>query len=176
MDREIGESRGDTKMEKDTQKEVTYSPSKEFVKRFLEKTKGEITEAYFISRDREIGIPRFFNERHYLELGTVKIVRRPREKDSIIVLAKEYGVEAKDFFLAMYLLRRRKYITLGVYLDRPETLPELFVASSRGEHIFIAPNFLLSPYYPTIKIEDLIEEVPESLKVWQLMRNLKKEG
>ena len=162
-------------MEKDTQKEVTYSPSKEFVKRFLEKTKGEITDTYYLNHNGVIGIPRYFNRRHYVKLGTVKIVRRPREKECIIVFAKGYGVQAKDLFQAMYLLRRRKYITLGVYLDGPERLPELFVASSRGEHIFIAPNFL-SPYYPTIKIEDLIEEVPESLKVWQLMRNLKKEG
>jgi len=166
-------------MEKDTRqrkRKVTYHPSKWFVKRFLEKTKGEITETYFLSHNGAIGIPRYFNRRYYVKLGTVKIVRRPRKKDCIIVFAKEYGVQAKDLFQAMYLLRRRKYITLGVYLDRPERLPELFVASSRGEHIFIAPTIYLAYYYPSVKIEDLIEEVPESLKTWQLMKNLKKEG
>ena len=161
-------------MEKNTKrKKVTYYPSRWFVKRFLDKTRGEITEKYFLSKNGAIGIPRFFNKRYYLKLGKVKIVRRPREKDCIILLAKEYGIQAKDLFLAMHLLRRRKYIILGVYLDRPEKLPELFVASSRGEHIFIAPTVYLAYYYPHVKIEDMIEEVPESLRTWQLMKNLK---
>jgi len=161
-------------MEKDTEEEVTYTPSKWLIKRWREICGEEENEKYYLDKTHVLGIPKSFNKRHYLKLGDVKIVNRPREKEATILLAKKYGVGASELFLAMYILRRRKYVTLGVYLERPKNLAELFVVSSRGEYIVIAPTIYPVYYWPCIKIEEIVEKVPKTLRVWQMMRNLER--
>jgi len=167
-------------MEKNTRKEKQilkfYKPSAWVVERFFKVCGGgEITKEYFISKDKVMGIPRTFNKKFYMKLGDFKIVRRPRLSFYCIVFNKNYAVKGEEFFRAMRVLRRRKYITLGVYKVRKE-LPELLVVSSRGEHIVIAPYTLNTSfnYYPNVRIEDLVDKVPEEFKIWKVMKNLEK--
>jgi len=159
-------------MEKNTKRKVDYTPSQWFIERWKKICGEEESDRYYLNKGATIGIPKFFRRKYYLKFGKIKILWRPRKKDAVIVLGKDYGISARDFFLAMRVLRRRKYITIGVYTDRPEKLPELFVISSRRQYIFLAPTIYLGYYYPLIDLDDLVEEVPEGLKTWRLMRNL----
>jgi len=148
----------------------------EFLKRF-HKTVGKWERPYpycYLSADATLGVFKVFKKEHYVDLGDYKL-KVPLSSLSPFKNIEIYfgrGIRGRRFRAALYILRRRKYFSLGVYklyyLRKPDWA---FVLSNGEDKILVAP-VLTDTRWNILPLDNIVEKIDEKLKTFRLLAKL----
>jgi len=151
---------------------MRYIPSPWIISRWKRYISNRETREFYLNYECTMGIPKGFNKKYYEELGTVKM-KIPKNA-SAIKFPFNCSFDTHLIRKALWVLRRRKIVTLGVFRPKwkRDEMSVVLSLSSRGEYVFIAPILGYAPPY-SVHIKDVIEgKVPEKLAVYILREKI----
>lgn len=149
---------------------------RELLKRFYQ-TVGKYDRPYpycHLSADATLGVFKIFKKEHYVPLGDYKL-KVPLSKIPFLANIEIYkyrGIRGRRLRAALYILRRRKYFSLGVYklyyLNKPDWA---FVLSNGENKILVAP-VVTDSRWNLLPLDKIVEKVDEKLKTFRLLVKL----